>query len=698
MRLAGVEARDGGAWLEVEVRATSGPGGALAPAWERRRRARRRPLARRPRAAGRLRGAALGRRSTSPSWRRRRCDGGVAVGQPPEGAARVVLDLVAEGVAWGAPDGLAKLELAPAAAAARCPRPSPAGAGRAGPGASRRRDPRVAGGRLAAGRGAGGDGRLRRRRPGALPHERRSSSREPGPDARDRREPLLHHPPAGGPPPGGRAHADQLLRDRRARDRRRTSSTRRAPSWRASAPTSLTLRPSRSPTRTASFDTVLLCEVIEHFVADPVFALGEIHRVLAPGGRLLLTTPNVARAENLHRLAQRQGIYDPYSRFGPHGRHNREYAAGELIELLLGERLRDRALPDPPGPRRPRPRRRLVRRGRRRRGRRLPLRARASRRPGRAGQAGLALPLRRLATRTTSRKPAPTSPTASAPRERDVPRATGQGCAGSTTSAASSPGGGDRRTRNPARSCPATATGARTRDDVRSHDWLRSGAPRGGDGSASSASRAMSPARLTARPSAARIALGVDAAVHGAAGTCRIRRGRRRALTSSRRKNGRRAPGRVLRRDRSGRRAATTRAATQAARRRCPRSILRATMHEQGGDQERRRRGAVAETGSPSGARAGTSQIGSATRRTTRMARSAQSPIARRRSTRRARAPDEDHDARSRRPRQDVDGQLVVARGADFGDRAGRVGVRGGGRRRADRVWRGRRRSPGASS
>ncbi len=37
------------------------------------------------------------------------------------------------------------------------------------------------------------------------------------------------------------------------------------------------------PYRDGAFDTVLLCEVIEHFVADPVFALGEIHRVLAPG-------------------------------------------------------------------------------------------------------------------------------------------------------------------------------------------------------------------------------------------------------------------------------------------------------------------------------------------------------------------------------------------------------------------------------
>ena len=48
----------------------------------------------------------------------------------------------------------------------------------------------------------------------------------------------------------------------------------------------------------------------------------------------MLTTPNVARAENLVRLRQRQGIYDPYSRHGIHGRHNREYVAEELFELL----------------------------------------------------------------------------------------------------------------------------------------------------------------------------------------------------------------------------------------------------------------------------------------------------------------------------------------------------------------------------
>ena len=51
----------------------------------------------------------------------------------------------------------------------------------------------------------------------------------------------------------------------------------------------------------------------------------------------------------------REGIYDPYSRFGPHGRHNREYAPGELIELLSAngfaiERYLTRPVHDVPDP------------------------------------------------------------------------------------------------------------------------------------------------------------------------------------------------------------------------------------------------------------------------------------------------------------------------------------------------------------
>ena len=45
------------------------------------------------------------------------------------------------------------------------------------------------------------------------------------------------------------------------------------------------------PVADATFDTVISCETIEH-VVEPIKALKEIRRVLRPGGRLLLTTPN----------------------------------------------------------------------------------------------------------------------------------------------------------------------------------------------------------------------------------------------------------------------------------------------------------------------------------------------------------------------------------------------------------------------
>jgi 2-polyprenyl-3-methyl-5-hydroxy-6-metoxy-1,4-benzoquinol methylase len=51
----------------------------------------------------------------------------------------------------------------------------------------------------------------------------------------------------------------------------------------------------------ASFDTVISCETIEH-VPHPRKAIGEIARVLKPGGRLLLTTPNYLGTLGLYRI------------------------------------------------------------------------------------------------------------------------------------------------------------------------------------------------------------------------------------------------------------------------------------------------------------------------------------------------------------------------------------------------------------
>jgi SAM-dependent methyltransferase len=76
----------------------------------------------------------------------------------------------------------------------------------------------------------------------------------------------------------------------------------------------------RLPVRGSTVDVVANLQVIEHLWDQEGF-LAECHRVLRPGGRLLITTPN--------RLTFSPGRDTPLNPF-----HTRELAAAELAALL----------------------------------------------------------------------------------------------------------------------------------------------------------------------------------------------------------------------------------------------------------------------------------------------------------------------------------------------------------------------------
>jgi len=88
------------------------------------------------------------------------------------------------------------------------------------------------------------------------------------------------------------------------------------------------------------FTTVLCCELLEHLFADPMHMMGEINRVLQPGGHLVLTTPNAVSWRAISAILQgyHPGFFASYIKPAESGeveaRHNREYAPREIQQLL----------------------------------------------------------------------------------------------------------------------------------------------------------------------------------------------------------------------------------------------------------------------------------------------------------------------------------------------------------------------------
>lgn len=93
------------------------------------------------------------------------------------------------------------------------------------------------------------------------------------------------------------------------------------------------------PYKNNTFDFIIFTEVFEHLRINPIYTLNEIHRVLKPGGILLLTTPNLYAIHKIFMFNLGKSFNDAYDEFekiytyGYVG-HIREYSAREVRRFL----------------------------------------------------------------------------------------------------------------------------------------------------------------------------------------------------------------------------------------------------------------------------------------------------------------------------------------------------------------------------
>ena len=95
----------------------------------------------------------------------------------------------------------------------------------------------------------------------------------------------------------------------------------------------------RYPYPDGHFATVLCCELFEHLAEDPMHLIAEVNRILAPGGTLVMSTPNITALRGVAAVltGYHPGLYSEFIRprdgeVDP--RHAREYAPREMRQVL----------------------------------------------------------------------------------------------------------------------------------------------------------------------------------------------------------------------------------------------------------------------------------------------------------------------------------------------------------------------------
>lgn len=89
------------------------------------------------------------------------------------------------------------------------------------------------------------------------------------------------------------------------------------------------------------FELVLACEIVEHMLFDPMHLLLEARRVLDEGGRILITTPNIAGLTSVARVLHGHDNPQIHSKYKIPGgmsrseiQHVREYTLAELGQAV----------------------------------------------------------------------------------------------------------------------------------------------------------------------------------------------------------------------------------------------------------------------------------------------------------------------------------------------------------------------------